>query len=624
PTKLVATTDKTDINCFGDKTGKASITVSGGTPGYTYQWSNGGMTAEITGIGAGTYTVTVTDANKCTVTGSVTITEPTPLTLTGIGTDVKCNGDANGTVTLTAGGGTTPYQYSKDGFTFQSSNIFNNLVAGLYTFTVKDINGCIKTTTVEVKQPDALTATPSKTDVTCYGGKDGSVTVNVLGGNAPYSYLWNTNSTTQTISGLAAGTYSVIITDAKGCKTTVSGIIVSQPVALVPNISATSPVCEGGTINLTADGGTNYSWKGPNGYTSSVQNPVISPATTSNQGVYTVTVTNASGCTGTATASVTIKTLPEINSGNGSVCEGEVLTLKAPDLGVGAIYKWTGPNGFSQNGQTVTIASATAANEGVYTITVTKDECSTSGTVTVDIKEKPASPTIKIDGSVDICDNTPVKLVAAGCTNGKVIWSTGQTSSSITVSIEGTYWATCKVGDCSSDVSNKIIITKGAKPDVPEISADKEICCDGAKAILTASGCNNGTLKWSTGETTSVIQVSTSGTYTVDCITSCGTARSVKPIIIRTGDSPTTPTIKTDKTQICGTEVAKLEASGCNGTVLWSNNATGSSITVNTPGTYSARCENICGTSVASNEIIISKGTPPSAPTVVADKNNLC
>ncbi len=190
------------------------------------------------------------DANNCLKTTSVTITQPDALTLSGTSTDVKCNGETNGSITLTASGGKTTYQYSKDGTTFQASNIFSGLTAGTYTLTVKDANGCIKTTTVEVKQPDKLNATPSKTDVTCYGGKDGSATVNVVGGKTPYSYKWNTGATTQTISTLIAGTYSVEVTDVNGCKVSITGIVVNQPAQLVPTIGSNSPVCEGTTINL--------------------------------------------------------------------------------------------------------------------------------------------------------------------------------------------------------------------------------------------------------------------------------------------------------------------------------------------------------------------------------------
>ncbi|MFD2524165.1 hypothetical protein ACFSR2_24945, partial [Emticicia soli] len=491
----------TNLNCFEGANGEAEVKATGGTGAYTYKWNTGATTATISNLAAGTYSVLVTDANSCTATASVTITQPPVLTLTGIGTEVKCNGEANGEVTLTATGGELPYSYSKDGVTFQASNKFENLAKGVYTFTVKDKNGCLKTTTVEIKEPNTLTATSNKVDVTCYDGKDGSVTVNPVGGNQPYTYLWSTTATTQTITGLAAGTYSVIVTDAKGCKIDVTGIVITQPDALVPEVSSNSPVCEGGTITLTANGGTSYSWAGPNGYTSSTQNPSISSATSANEGVYTVTVTNSKQCVGTATIAVTIKALPKIDPSTEIVCEGNQLKLIATDFGVDAEYKWTGPNSFSQTGREVVVtANATQANKGVYTITITKESCSTSGIVTVDVKNKVTPPSIAIDGPADICEDKPVKLVAMGCIGGQITWSTTQTGTSITVSVAGTYTATCKAGECSSDASNSIVIKKGEQPKAPVIDASKKICCDGEKATLTAIGCN-GTLKWSTEET---------------------------------------------------------------------------------------------------------------------------
>ena len=391
---------------------------------------------------------------------------------------------------------------------------------------MKDANNCIKTTTVEVKQPDKLNATPSKADVTCYGGKDGSATVNVVGGKTPYSYKWNTGATTQTISTLIAGTYTVEVTDVNGCKVSITGIVVNQPAQLVPTIGSNSPVCEGTTINLTSSGGTSYAWTGPNGFVSTSQNPSITPATVATQGVYSVTVTDSKGCTGTATTSVQIKVLDKLISSNANVCEGQNLTLTSPDYGTGATYSWTGPNAFAQTGRIVTINNVTLAAEGVYTIVVSKDQCTTSATVTVDVKEKPLVPTISISGPTSICETGSVTLTATSCVGGTVVWSTNATGTSITVSSEGTYTAVCKVGECSSNASNSVTVTKGTIPVAPTITSDKTICCDGEKATLTASGCT-GKITWSTGATTSTIQVAVSGNYTATCSNSCGAKFSI-------------------------------------------------------------------------------------------------
>ncbi|WP_337045459.1 Ig-like domain-containing protein, partial [Emticicia sp. 17c] len=289
--------------------------------------------------------------------------------------------------------------------------------------------------------------------------------------------------TSITITKEIAGTYSYsaicsVTVNNKVCTKTDEGILTVNP-NLTPDISSNSPVCEGGAINLKAAGGVSYSWTGPNGYTSSEQNPVISPATINNNGTYTVTVTNAKGCTGTATTAVQVKVLPPITSINAEICEGEKLTLTAPDYGIGADYKWTGPASFSQTGRTVTINSVTLDNKGIYTITITKDLCSTSGTVTVNVKKKPTPPVVAIDGPNTICEKGSVKLVASGCTDGLISWSTNATGSSITVTNEGTYSAFCKIEGCTSNASNVITISKGTPPSAPKITSSDKVCCEG-------------------------------------------------------------------------------------------------------------------------------------------------
>ncbi|MBK8846375.1 MAG: SprB repeat-containing protein [Bacteroidetes bacterium] len=155
------------VTCKGTATGSASVVSSGGTSPYTYQWSNGVTISNNTGLMAGTYTATVTDANGCTKTCSYTVTQPSALTATCSGTNVSCNGGTNGSASVTASGGTTPYSYVWSNGKTTAAN--NNLAAGTYTVTVTDANGCTKTCSYTVTQPSALTATCSGTMVTCKG-----------------------------------------------------------------------------------------------------------------------------------------------------------------------------------------------------------------------------------------------------------------------------------------------------------------------------------------------------------------------------------------------------------------------------------------------------------------------
>ena len=311
PTDLTATiTDQTNVSCNGLADGTATVEAGGGTPDYSYSWNTTpvqtGVTA--TGLAAGSYTVTVTDANGCTETASVTITQPTDLTATITDqTNVSCNGLADGTATVEAGGGTPDYSYSWNTTPVQTGVTATGLAAGSYTVTVTDANGCTETASVTITQPTDLTATiTDQTNVSCNGLADGTATVEAGGGTPDYSYSWNTTpvQTGVTATGLAAGSYTVTVTDANGCTETAS-VTITQPTDLTATITdQTNVSCNGladGTATVEAGGGTpdySYSWN-----TTPVQTGVT--ATGLAAGSYTVTVTDANGCTETASVTIT-------------------------------------------------------------------------------------------------------------------------------------------------------------------------------------------------------------------------------------------------------------------------------------------------------------------------------
>lgn len=295
--------------CNGAINGSIDVTVTGGAPGttFTYAWSNGATTQDLSGLAAGTYTVTVTDpTTTCFQTLSVSLTQPVVLAAAAtVGTNVLCFGGTTGTATASATGGTTPYTFAWSNS--QSGANATGLAAGSYTVTVTDANGCSATASVTITQPvAALAATETHLNVLCFGGSTGSIDLSVTGGTSGYTYLWSNNATTQDLTGIGAGTYTVTVTDANGCSTTAS-IAVGQPTSsLTVAPSNSGNVCAAGStasLNANATGGTptyTYLWTPGNLTTQNVNNV--------GAGSYNVTVTDANGCT--ATGSTTVGTFP--------------------------------------------------------------------------------------------------------------------------------------------------------------------------------------------------------------------------------------------------------------------------------------------------------------------------
>ncbi len=276
PAIISVTVDGTSIlnlNCFNNNDGKIDITVSGGTPPFLFSWTGpSGYTAsteDINSLIAGSYNLSITDSKSCSkiIPNIAVISEPPPLTFTYVKTDITCNGLANGTVTITASGGTPSYNYSKNGITYQGSPIFNGLTKNTYTFYVKDSNNCIQTQSISIDEPFVLQITSEiRIDNNkCFGDSLGEIRIlAVTGGVAPYQYSINGGVNfypTSDFQHLPAGTYQSVVKDANGCIDNGNLNVINQPAKIYISSYAQLDIsgCYGNTngqIAIEASGGT--------------------------------------------------------------------------------------------------------------------------------------------------------------------------------------------------------------------------------------------------------------------------------------------------------------------------------------------------------------------------------
>ena len=494
PTASLSSTNPTT---YGGTNGSVALTVSEGTSPFTYAWSNGATTQNLSSVGAGTYSVTVTDSSSQTGTASVTLTSPPGASLSP--TNPSTFGGTNGSVNLTVSQGTSPFTYSwSNGATTQN---VSSLSVGTFSVTVTDAASRTGTASVTLTSPPG--ASLSLTNPSTFGGTNGSITLTVSQGTSPFTYAWSNGATTQNISSLSVGTYSVTVTDAVSRTGTASVTLTSPPGA---SLSPTNPSTFGGTngsVNLTVSQGTSpftYAWS--NGATTQNISSVSA-------GTYSVTVTDAASRTGTASVTLTSPPGASLSPTNPSTFGGTngSITLTVSQGTSPYTYSWS-------NGATTQNISSLSV--GTFSITVT-DAASRTGTASVTLTSPPG-----VTGTIThITTNGGSNgAISVSVTQGTTPYAYAWTGSSVTTAARtslsvGTYVVTVtdalsRTGSSTFVVTNPPVVTAAIT------NATVYAAADGALDVSVTQGLSPFTYAWTSSSVTTQDRTAlAAGSYSV-------------------------------------------------------------------------------------------------------------
>ncbi|MBK9017240.1 MAG: hypothetical protein IPM82_26065 [Saprospiraceae bacterium] len=455
----------TNVACFGETSGSATVSASGGNGSFTYGWSNGQTTATASNLLAGNYSVIVTDGNGCTSSQSVIISQPPSLVANASATPQTIFGVDNGTATANPTGGTGNYTYLwSNGETTQS---ITGLAPANYMVVVTDENGCTASQTVTVSANDCIVkANIDQTNVSCPGAADGSATINLENANPPFTFIWSNGETTQTVTGLAGGTYDVSATDANGCEV-VSTVIIEEPQPFNSNATATDLTAynsNDGTASANPTGGTSpYTFLWDNGETTeTISN--LAP------GDYTVVVTDANGCQSEQTVTVSQYScglaatilLSEISCNGAS--DGQATLSLAGGIAP-FTYLWS-------NGETT--ATITGLSAGTYIGTATDESgCPAIAEATLIAPTALGVAVVEMtEAECGASDGSLTVLGTGGTPDYTYLWQSGETTPNVTGLTAGTY--TVAITD-ANDCTNNFDVLLGTNDDVPPLAATQNI-----------------------------------------------------------------------------------------------------------------------------------------------------
>ncbi|MBL7892994.1 MAG: SprB repeat-containing protein [Bacteroidia bacterium] len=581
--------------CSNGNTGSATVNVVGGKPSYNYYWIPGGQTSKtVTGLGAGTYKVVVSDIDCNTDTAFVTIsTSGGALSTSVTQTKIMCNGGSTGTATVSAGGGTAPYTYSWSNG--KTTAIVTGLSANTYTVSVFDANGCSSILTVKINQEQAWSVGMTITPTSCNLVNGSVIAMPTYSPSAPYTFTWSTGATNNSLTNLSSGIYSLTVSDSQGCTKTLTANIApsTNPALATFSISPNDTICIGTNVTFTNTGSTGtYYW----GIGTINNGTTLNSSYTFNTvGTFSVLHrVNTGGCSDIIITPITVvnctSTSPGLtSSGGGCVNSGDcskALVSAATGGTPPYTYSWS-------NGATTSSIYPCATSNTTYTVTVT-DAVAVTSTTTVAISINPAATFSQSPGGTT-CKGSLVNFTHTG-TTGTHSWlisplnpnvSGTTTNFSYTFLTAGSYTVSHTVtsGSCNASITGTVTVVDCSSG--PAVAATGSSVCAGICASVTSIGTGGTspyTYSWSTGATTQNINPcpSSTTTYTVT-IKDNGGNSSTSTAVVTINPSVTLSTSTTNVSCYGGTDgniIANPLTGTPNYTYNWSGGVPGSGFQV--------------------------------------------
>jgi len=574
---LSLSSNVTNVACNGETNGSATVTPSGGTPAYTYTWSNGQTTATLSGVAANTYSVTVHDASGCSGTASEAITQPNALSVSVTPTNATCG--ATGSAVAAVTGGTSAYNYAwSNGATTATATA---LAAATYGLTVTDAHSCTASAQVVITSSGNLNVSATETNVACNGAATGTAAVSVTGGSGTISYHWSNGTTTASLTGVVAGTYDVTVSDLGGCSATSSAVI-TQPTALNVSVTPTNSGCgsPNGSAVASASGGTvGYSYVWSNAATTATITG-LSAAT------YDLTVTDSHQCSVTSSAVITntgllnISATPSAANCLGGATGGASVTVNGGTSPF--TYNWSNGN---------TTASISGVAGGAYQITVS-DNGGCSGTASVNIVTGVVLSTTGASTGASCFNSTngaASVTVNSGSSPYVFAWNNGSTGSSISGLAAGNYFVT--VTDSRNCVSVDTINVNQPFAITLFVSTNQPTCAglsDGSAGVSATGGTPGYTYAWSNGSTATHISNLVAGTYSVS-LTDANSCSSSASFNI-TDPAAVTASVVANADSCFGESNGSVQVTAGGGnspySYVWSNTSTSATVTGLAAGTY--------------------------------------